>query len=147
MNSFWSNKSVLVVGGNGYLGIEMIQRLLQEGVRVTSLDRGQGKSLYSQMIEGCFEYLCQDLSDFEELKKTLKGNKFDICFNLAGFSNIAKARENPIEAYKANVQTVCNLLEAFRMSDHFPYTIIASSNHIYGKQSDILKASNKLQTV
>jgi CDP-glucose 4,6-dehydratase len=135
MNSFWSNKSALILGGNGYLGIEMIQRLLQKGVLVTSLDRGQEKSLYSQTIEGDFEYLCQDLSDFEELKNTLKRNKFDICFNLAGFSNIAKARENPIEAYKANVQTVCNLLEAFRVSGHFPYTIIASSNHIYGRQS------------
>ena len=135
MNNLWSSQSVLVIGGNGYLGVEMIQELLQEGAVVTSIDRHEAMNSIFQGTGKNFEYVSQDLSDFGGLNKLLQANKFKICFYLAGFSNIAKARENPMEAITANVQTVCNLLEAFRRSGNFPHTVVASSNHIYGKQS------------
>ena len=47
---------------------------------------------------------------------------------------VAKAKENPLEAFASNTHIVCNLLEAFRRSDNFPHTVVASSNHIYGEQ-------------
>ena len=134
MNKFWSSQPVLVIGGNGYLGVEMIQELLKQGALVTSIDRDKTVNPNFQGKEKEFAYISQNLSDFEGLNQLLQNNKFKTCFFLAGFSNIAKARENPLQAFSANVQTLCNLLEVFRKSDNFPQTVVASSNHIYGKQ-------------
>jgi len=134
MGKFWPSQSVLVVGGNGYLGVEMIQGLLQEKATITSVDRGEAINPIFRETQNDFEYVSQDLSDFDGLKKLLQKNKFSVCFCLVGFSSIAKARESPLDAFLANVQAVLNLLEAFRGSNNFPNTVVASSNHVYGKQ-------------
>ena len=134
MDNPWTSESILVIGGNGYLGVEIIKRLLQEGAMVTSIDIDKAMNSNIKAITKDFKYVSQDLTNIEELSKILKKNKFKICFYLAGFSGVAKAKENPLGAFANNTQIVCNLLEAFRRSDNFPYTVVASSNHIYGKQ-------------
>ncbi len=68
MKNFWFSQSVLVLGGNGYLGVEMIQELLQEGATVTSMDKDRAMSPALQKIGKEFEYVSQDLSDFVGLK-------------------------------------------------------------------------------
>ena len=134
MDNPWTSESILVIGGNGYLGVEIIKRLLQEGAMVTSIDIDKAMNTNIEGISKDFKYVPQDLTNFEQLSKILKKSKFKICFYLAGFSGVAKAKENPLEAFANNTQIVCNLLEAFRRSDNFPHTVVASSNHIYGKQ-------------
>ena len=64
---------VLVTGGNGFIGSNLIKRLLDEGHDVVSLDDlSTGKKEYE--VEGCNYVYC----DIEELLYW-KGDSFDLC--------------------------------------------------------------------
>ena len=134
IKEYWNSRSVLVTGGNGYLGVETIKTLIGEGANIVSFDKGGSLHSLLKSIEGKIEYVSIDLSDNDALSRILKENSFNTCFHLAGYSNIAEAKKNPLDAFQANVYSVCNLLEAFRRSNSFPFTVLASSNHVYGNQ-------------
>ena len=134
IEKYWDSRSVLVTGGNGYLGVEIIKTLIDEGANIVSFDKGGSLHSLLKSIKEKIEYISIDLSDNDALSRILKENSFDTCFHLAGYSNIADAKINPLDAFHANVSSVCNLLDAFRRSNSFPFTVLASSNHIYGNQ-------------
>ena len=69
MDNPWTSESILVIGGNGYLGVEIIKRLLQEGAKVTSIDIDKAMNTNIEGILKDFKYVPQDLTNFEQLSK------------------------------------------------------------------------------
>jgi len=124
----------LVTGGNGYLGAELILYLIDKGAKITSIDVEEGLNPVLVPFHDRFNYISCDMLDFEGLYKRIKSNDLMCCFHLAGFSNIKKARNNPLNAFMVNVLITCNLLDALRLSNNFPHIVYVSSNHIYGEQ-------------
>lgn len=87
---------ILVTGGNGFIGSNLIQRLLDEGHTVTSLD-DLSTGLKEYEIEGC-DYIYGDI----ELISSLNGEIFDLCYHLAALSRIQPSFDDPTETFRVN---------------------------------------------
>ena len=90
------NMKVLVTGGAGFIGVNLIKRLKEEGHRVVSLDN-YDSGLESNHIEGV-EYINADIETIEYLK-----GDYDLVYHLAALSRIQPSFEDPTETYRVNV--------------------------------------------
>ena len=87
---------VLVTGGNGFIGSNLIKKLLSEGHDVVSLD-DLSTGLKEYEVEGC-NYV---YGDIEQLL-WIKGDSFDLCYHLAALSRIQPSFDDPMETYRVN---------------------------------------------
>jgi UDP-glucose 4-epimerase len=89
-------KKIVVTGGNGFVGSNLIKKLLQEGHNVVSLDN-LSTGLKEYEVEGC-EYV---YGDIEQLI-SWKGDDFDLCYHLAALSRIQPSFNDPMETFRVN---------------------------------------------
>lgn len=89
---------ILVTGGAGFIGTNLIKRLLKEGHEVVSLDDYE-TGLQENEVEGA-TYV---MGDIESLMYW-KGEDFDLCFHLAALSRIQPSFEDPTECFRVNAQ-------------------------------------------
>jgi len=93
---------ILVTGGAGFIGTHLIDRLLQQGHEVHSLDN-YDSGTQNNHIDGC-NYICGDIEEI----LYWKGDKFDLCFHLAALSRIQPSFLNPTETFRVNsIGTQC----------------------------------------
>ena len=86
---------ILVTGGAGFVGTNLIKQLIIDGHDVHSLDnydigRIENEQLYAQYRTG----------DIETIHTM--DNDFDICFHLAALSRIQPSFQNPSETFRVN---------------------------------------------
>ena len=87
---------VLVTGGNGFIGSNLIKKLLSEGHDVVSLD-DLSTGLKEYEVEGC-NYVYGDIENL----LYWKGDGFDLCYHLAALSRIQPSFDDPMETYRVN---------------------------------------------
>ena len=87
---------ILVTGGNGFVGSNLIKKLLSEGHDVVSLDDlSTGKKEYE--LEGC-NYVYGDIENL----LYWRGDNFDLCYHLAALSRIQPSFDDPMETFRVN---------------------------------------------
>ena len=89
---------ILVTGGNGFIGTNLIKKLLDEGHVVTSLD-DLSTGLKENEIKGC-DYVYGDIT----LLWSFNGDIFDMCYHLAGLSRIQPSFDDPYETFRVNTE-------------------------------------------
>jgi GDP-L-fucose synthase len=106
---FLYKKRVLVTGGTGMIGRELVKILLDNKCNVTSL------SLDNLKIEKKVNYIKGDLSDFSLCKKVTK-NK-DIVFHIAGIKgSVEMVKKKPSRFFVPLLMMNTNILEACRLN-------------------------------
>ena len=98
-------KKVLVTGGAGFIGTNLINRLVKENVEVFSLDdystgNKDNESRLAKYIKG----------DIETIVNIAESN-FDICYHLAAQSRVQPSFEDPEASFRANVQGTLKVME------------------------------------
>jgi len=94
---------ILVTGGAGFIGTNLIKRLLSEGHEVHSIDN-YDSGLKENEVGGC-NYHTGDIQVVSLMDKD-----FDIIYHLAALSRIQPSFDNPLLTYDTNVtgtQMVC----------------------------------------
>ena len=128
----------LVTGGAGFIGTNLIKRLLKDGHEVISIDNySTGKKENEQ--RGC-DYYDKDLSktlwwalwDTDQCEVTcdcqIEG--VDLIFHLAALPRIAPSFEKPVDTFKSGPMTTINVLEWAR---HWETPVIyAGSSSVTG---------------
>jgi len=108
---------VLVTGGAGFVGTNLIKRLLKDGHVVSSVDNySTGKKENEQ--EGC-EYYHTDLSNDKwwEFNDSVSGytstliKQVDIIFHLAALPRIVPSFKKPVDTFKSGPMATINLLD------------------------------------
>ena len=89
---------ILVTGGAGFIGTNLIERLVKEGHTVVSLDN-YDSGLEENHITNV-KYINADIETIEYIK----GDDFDLCFHLAALSRIQPSFENPTDTFRVNVR-------------------------------------------
>jgi UDP-glucose 4-epimerase len=121
-------KSILVVGGAGYIGSHVVLAFLNAGYRVTVLDNmstGQQTNLIKEA-----EFILGDILD-RELLKDLFTTKFDGVIHLAALKAAGESMIYPEKYTYQNINGTMNLLEAVSLSG--TRTVIFSSTAaVYG---------------
>ena len=118
---------VLVTGGVGFVGTNLIKRLLKDGHDVVSIDNySTGFKEYEQ--EGCeyHNFNLQHIYDFDSYMENP-----DVVFHLAALARIQPSIKNPTIAIQNNFDSTLNILEWAR-KDNIPVVFAGSSSFHHG---------------
>ena len=116
----------LVTGGAGFIGTNLIKRLLKEGHSVVSIDNySTGKEENHQ--DGC-RYWTYDLT--ESRNPVLERDEYEIIFHLAALPRIQPSFDNPVSTFNSNVLSTLTILE--RAKQTMTPVIYASSSSTHG---------------
>lgn len=114
LKSLVEGKLVLVTGGTGTIGSEIVRRLLllnPHTVRILSNNENELHE-FQRELEGVDQvrFLLGDVRDYARLLRALDG--VDLVFHCAGLKHVRACEYNPFEAVKTNIIGTQNLVEA-----------------------------------
>ena len=122
----------LVTGGVGFVGTNLIKRLLNDGHEVISFDN-YSTGFRENEQEGC-KYLLCDVSHqpyFKDKKMDDVINGVDVIFHLAALARIQPSINNPTETIVNNFNSTLNILECARKYE-IPVIYAGSSSKHHG---------------
>ena len=127
------NKNVLVTGGAGFIGSNLVAKLVECGANVTVIDN---------LLSGHISNL--DISKINFIKGDIRDNilindimkNIEIIFHLASSVGNKRSIDNPIEDADINVLGTLYILEAARMNN-VKKIILSSSAGIFGELKTI----------
>ena len=138
-------KTILVTGGAGFIGSNLIKRLFADtkGTTIVNVDNMNAyydvslkeyrlKELVGQVPEGTkYSFVKGDIADKALIDKLFSENKFDVVVNLAAQAGVRYSIENPDAYIMSNMMGFYNILESCR---HNPveHLVYASSSSVYG---------------
>jgi len=121
---------VLVTGGAGFVGTNLIKRLLDDGHNVISIDNySTGKKENHQ--EGC-RYWNFDLSD--KRNDVLERDEYDIIYHIAALARIQPSLTDPYKSIYNNFVSTLHILERSRLNN-IPVVYAGSSTFHHGLYS------------
>lgn len=130
-------KYFLVTGGSGYIGSNLINKLLSLGFGVISIDKEPCKYTEEFREKGHFKsYVC-DINNIERLDEIFKvyHSLIACVIHLAAFKSVGESVMRPITYYHNNVSGTINLLAT--MQKYFIEKIVfSSSSSVYGDIKD-----------
>jgi GDP-L-fucose synthase len=135
----FKNKNVLVTGGSGMIGRQLVPMLLLKGANVFVADLNEPVNM-----PGNFTFLKIDLKEFSDCRKVCKG--MDYVFSLVGIKASPKAcLEQPANIMGPMIQFNTNMLEA-AMWANVDWYLYTSTIGVY-QPAPILTENDLWQTV
>ena len=111
-------KKIIVTGGLGFIGSNLIKILLKKKNIVLNLDKISYASNFYNTKEFTknknYKFKKCDLNNFKKLNSIINMFKPDVIFNLAAATHVDRSIDNPREFLKNNINSVFNLLECFK---------------------------------
>jgi CDP-paratose 2-epimerase len=132
----------LVIGGAGFIGSNLVSRLLSREERVTIYDNlcrpgGEVNLRWLRMFPGASRLsFCQgDIRNAKQLWPVLR--EADVIYHLAAQTAVTTSVSNPSEDFDINAAGTFNVLEGARRSERNPVLIYASTNKVYGGMEEV----------
>lgn len=129
-SKFFKDKVILVTGGTGSIGSEIVRKLLKYPVRqVRVFSRGEYKQFvlakeFRNEPEGRVNFLIGDIRDRDRVILATEG--VDMIFNAAAMKHVHLCEFNPFEAVKTNVIGTQNLVESARFQNIDKYVHVST---------------------
>ncbi len=128
---------IIVMGGAGFVGTNLIKRLLKDGHEVSSVDN-YSTGFKENHQDGC-TYYEHDLSSKHtlgiyvdhETYPSWRDNEFDLIFNVAALARIQPSLSDPVKAISNNFNSALHVLEWAR-ENNTPVTFSGSSTLHHG---------------
>jgi UDP-glucose 4-epimerase len=127
--------NALITGCAGFIGSNLVDRLLGDGHKVVGLDNlstGQMRFLESARQHKCFSFIEGDLLDSSALFGAMKG--VDTVFHLAANADVRFGTDHPDRDLQQNTIATFNVLEAMR-SQGARRIVFSSTGSVYGEPS------------
>ena len=140
-------KNILVTGAAGFIGANLVKRLLKElrGATIVGIDNMNAyydvslKEYRLQQLEkinssnscNSWSFIKGSIADKDLVDKLFAEYKFDVVVNLAAQAGVRYSIDNPDVYIESNIIGFYNILEACR---HYPveHLVYASSSSVYG---------------
>ena len=110
-------KKVIVTGGSGFIGSNLIKFLIKKNYFVINIDNlSYSANPYNlkTLEKNNYKFFKIDINNKNKIIKILKKFKPDAIFNLAAETHVDRSIDNPINFINSNIVGVFNLLEAIR---------------------------------
>jgi len=136
-----SSLRVLVTGGAGFIGSNLMDHLLQEGYQVTAYDnlsrKGPEKNAawLKEKYGQKFRLITEDIRNYPVLLKAVDNQ--DLVYHLAAQVAVTTSIKDPREDFEINALGTLNVLEAARETDGDPIVLYSSTNKVYGEMADL----------
>jgi UDP-glucose 4-epimerase len=132
-----ANTPVLVIGGLGFIGVNLVTRLVRDGARITVLTPSRERHAESadalapqgvRVVEG-------DVRDRELMPGLVQDQS--VVFNLSGQSGAVRSMEDPWTDLDINLRGNLVLLESMRATGSSAKLVFAGSRLQYGKPETV----------
>lgn len=133
---------ILVTGGAGFIGSNLIDFLLEKGHQIKTLDNlstGRIENIESYLPHADFEFVEGTVTDRDTLDPLVEWA--DHVYHLAAPVGVKFVMENPVHTILDNVRGIDAVLEI--VNKYKKRVLIASTSEIYGKSLDFLDATGK----
>ncbi|MCQ2281534.1 MAG: NAD-dependent epimerase/dehydratase family protein [Bacteroidales bacterium] len=138
-----NGKNVLVTGAAGFIGANLVKRLLKEysDIRVVGIDsitdyydvkiKHHRLDEIAAIAPNCWTFVKGSIADKPLIQELFAEHKFDVVVNLAAQAGVRYSIVNPDSYIESNIIGFYNILEACRWNpvEHLVY---ASSSSVYG---------------
>jgi nucleoside-diphosphate-sugar epimerase len=129
--------TVLVTGGAGFIGSNLVRELVALGEHVVSFDNlSTGSATNLEGVDGRLDLVTGDIRDASAVRRAARGAK--AVFHLAALGSVERSIGDPFTSHAVNVDGTLNALVAAREegAERFIY---ASSSSVYGNASTLPK--------
>lgn len=122
--------NVLVTGGAGFIGSNLVEALVSSGNEVRILDDASTGSLDNlEGFEPAPEVVVRDIRDREAVGEAVRG--VEVVYHLAALPSVARSVADPLGTHQVNVDGTLNVLQAARRGG-VRRVVYASSSSVYG---------------
>jgi len=128
-------KSACVMGGSGFLGSHVADKLSDAGYRVKIFDR-----LPSNWIRDDQEMIIGDLLNQSEVNDVVQG--VDVVYNFAALADLNEGLNNPLDTVRINVLGNTHVMEACRRFKVKRF-VYASTVYVYSREGGFYRCSKQ----
>jgi UDP-glucose 4-epimerase len=126
---------VLVTGGAGFIGSNVVRALLARGDEVRVLDNfSTGNRANLAGLQRDVELVEGELRSYERVHNAVRG--VEIVFHLGALGSVPRSVQDPLTSGAVNVEGTLNVLLAAR-DESVRRVVFASSSSIYGNQPEL----------
>ncbi len=130
--------NILITGGAGYIGSHIIKQLLVLKIhRLTIVDNfqtGFEETINTLKQYGDFEFINQDLSNWDEIENIFIKNNFEVVMHFAASLLVGESIKNPTKYYINNTSNSANLVNLCSKYGVKKF-IFSSTAAVYGEPS------------
>ena len=127
-------QKVIVTGRAGFIGSNLVDRLVNEGFKVIVIDNESAECNEQFYYNESAEYHKLNIEDYDSIEPLFKG--VDYVFHLAAESRIQPTLDRPVKACMTNIIGTCNVLEASRRNN-IKRVMYSSTSSAYGLKNHI----------
>jgi len=125
---------VLVTGAAGFIGSNLVDRLIKDGHSVVAVDNESSEAHETFYWNELAENHKLDICDYDNILPLFEG--VNVVFHLAAESRIQPAINNPLFAVRVNTLGTCNVLQAAR-EQRVKRVVYSSTSAAYGLSNSI----------
>ena len=136
----FSEKTIAITGGSGFIGSAIIEKLRGKAKKIICISRNQ------KIDKEGVKVLNLDLNQIESWEIIL--SQAQIVLHLAGNTSIYEASKRPQSHYKSCILPITHLIEASKKLSIIPRIVFASSATVYGlKEIQPVDESSKAKPI
>ena len=136
--------SILITGGAGFIGSNLVEHFLAAGNRVVCLDNlstGFTKNISPFLNNPDFTFIEGDIRDLETCRKSVKG--MDYVLQQAALGSVPRSIADPINTNSVNIDGFLNMLVAAR-DEKVKRFVYAASSSTYGDSVELPKVEENI---
>jgi len=144
MERLLKNSRVLVTGGAGFIGSNLVESLLQNGNRVTCLDNfstGKRENIKDFLKHPGFTLIEGDIRNYDDCVRAVSGMEY--VFHQAALGSVPRSIKDPVSTTDVNIGGFVKILFASK-EEGVKRFIYAASSSTYGDHPDLPKVEDKI---
>src|SRR5919197_2845538 len=129
------SRRVLVTGGAGFIGSNLVRALLEQGNSVRVLDNfstGNRRNLAD--LDGHIDIVEGELRSYERVHNAVRG--VEVVFHLGALGSVPRSVQDPLTSSAVNVEGTLNVLLAAR-DEGVRRVVFSSSSSVYGTKTEL----------
>ncbi len=139
-----SNKKILVTGGAGFIGSNLIEHFINQDNKVVCLDNfltGYKKNIKPFLSNPNFNLIEGDIRNYEDCQKAVEG--CDLVFHNAALGSVPRSIKTPIISTDINIGGFVKMIYAAKEAGVKRF-VYASSSSTYGDEKTLPKMEDKI---